>query len=89
MAEHEDVRMPLSSPDLTAKLLAELSDAVPQVFSEGTIDFDKLKVALGGQVEQGPERYGLSWAGKSEAFRNVQIPSVGTLRPMVAECQLG
>ena len=28
------------------------------------------------------ERYGLSWAGKSEAIRAVQIPSRGTLEPM-------
>ncbi|AMV73399.1 site-specific DNA-methyltransferase [Desulfuromonas carbonis] len=85
MPEKIDIRMSLASPNLKAKLLAELADAVPQVFSEGKIDFEKLKAALGEQIEQGVERYGLSWAGKSEAFRNVQISSVGTLRPMVEE----
>ena len=85
MAERDDMKMPLTSPELTAELLVQLSETVPQVFSEGKIDFDKLKAALGSQVEQGTERYGLSWAGKSEAYRNVQIASVGTLRPMVDE----
>ena len=85
MAEQDDIKMPLATPDLTAELLARLHEAVPRVFSEGKVDFDKLKAALGGKVEQGAERYGLSWAGKSDAFRNVQIPSVGTLRPMVDE----
>lgn len=85
MAERDDIKMPLTSPELTVELLAQFSETIPQVFSEGKIDFDKLKAALGGQVEQGAERYGLSWAGKSEAYRNVQIPSVGTLRPMVDE----
>ncbi len=85
MAEQDDVKISLATPNLTAELLAQLHEAVPQVFSEGKVDFDKLKAALGGQVEQGAERYGLSWAGKAEAFRNVQISSVGTLRPMVDE----
>ncbi len=31
------------------------------------------------------ERYGLTWAGKAEAFRNVQSVSSGTLAPMPSE----
>ena len=81
----ENIKLPLASPDPAADLLAQLREAAPQVFGEGKVDFDKLRTALGGHVDAGPERYGLTWAGKSDAFRNVQAPSVGTLLPMPEE----
>jgi adenine-specific DNA-methyltransferase len=82
MNPNEDYKLPLMTPDPTGNVVECLREAAPQLFSEGRIDFDRLKELLGGQVEQGTERYGLSWAGKSEAFRNVQTPSVATLLPM-------
>lgn len=78
----EDTQLPLASPDPVADLLAQLRAAAPQVFSEGRVDFDRLKAALGDHIDQSPERYGLNWAGKADAFRNVRAPSVGTLLPM-------
>ncbi|MCK4622976.1 MAG: site-specific DNA-methyltransferase [Desulfuromonadales bacterium] len=85
MTTDKEIRLPLTSPDLTEELLAQLRESVPQVFSEGKVDFSKLKMALGENVDSGIERYGLNWAGKSEAFRNVQSSSVGTLLPMIEE----
>jgi adenine-specific DNA-methyltransferase len=81
----EDTRLPLATPDPAADLVAQLRVAAPQAFSEGRLDFEKLRAALGESIETGPERYGLTWAGKSDAFRNVQAPSVGTLLPMPEE----
>jgi adenine-specific DNA-methyltransferase len=81
----EDTQLPLASADPSADLLAQLRAAAPLVFSEGKVNFDKLKAALGEQIDANPERYGLTWAGKSDAFRNVQAPSVGTLLPMPEE----
>lgn len=78
----EDTRLPLAPPDPATDLVGQLRAAAPQVFSEGRVDFDKLRAALGDQVEAGTERYGLGWAGKAEAFQNVRAPSVGTLLPM-------
>ena len=78
-------RFPLTSADMTDALLTQLRDAAPQVFSEGRVDFTKLQAALGEYIETGPERYGLTWAGKRDAFRNVQIPSVAALRPQPEE----
>ncbi|MBY0270622.1 MAG: site-specific DNA-methyltransferase [Burkholderiales bacterium] len=78
----EDTQLPLASPDPVADLLAQLRAAAPQVFSEGRVDFDRLRAALGDHIDQSPERYGLNWAGKADAFRNVRAPSVGTLLPM-------
>ncbi|WP_302299123.1 site-specific DNA-methyltransferase [Butyricimonas virosa] len=54
---------------------------MPEVFDEGHIDWEKLKAALGGNVNFANERYVLNWAGKSEAFRVMQQPSTATLVP--------
>ncbi len=77
--------VPQTSADLTAELIKALRERVPHVFSEAGVDLDKLKAALGENVVESKERYGLTWAGKAEAFRNVQSVSSGTLAPMPSE----
>jgi adenine-specific DNA-methyltransferase len=77
--------LPSASADLTDNLLAQLREAAPQIFDEGKVDFTKLKAALGEHVTEGKERYGLTWSGKGEAFRNVQSLSAGTLAPQLEE----
>src|SRR5215211_3223228 len=74
-------KMPLTSEDIRAERIARLREDFPEVFTEGKVDFDRLKQALGEEVAEERERYGLSWAGKSEAVRNIQTPSVATLVP--------
>lgn len=54
---------------------------MPEVFDEGRIDWEKLKAALGENINFANERYVLNWAGKSEAFRVMQQPSRATLVP--------
>lgn len=54
---------------------------MPEVFDEEHIDWEKLKAALGENVNFANERYVLNWAGKSEAFRVMQQPSTATLVP--------
>ncbi len=72
----------LDSRDTLAEKIDQLREAFPEVFSEGRVDFLKLQQMLGEWVETQPERYGLSWAGKSEAICNLQTPSIGTLLPL-------
>jgi len=80
-----EIKLPLTSADVTKALLAQLSVSSPQIFSEGKVDFSKLQAALGEHISTDPERYGLTWAGKRDAFRNVQVPSIATLRPQPTE----
>lgn len=54
---------------------------MPEVFSENKIDWDRLKTVLGNQIDPRIEKFGLSWAGKSNAIRSVLVPSAATLRP--------
>jgi len=80
-----DTKLSLTSMNVVDDRLEQLKVLFPEVFAENQIDFDKLKVALGDQIDNGSERYGLNWAGKREAFHNVQTLSTGTLRPVPDE----
>jgi adenine-specific DNA-methyltransferase len=70
------------SPNPAAERRAQLAALIPEAFSEGKLDLAALKRALGEEaVIEGGERYALTWAGKSAAYRVLQPPSTATLRP--------
>ncbi len=69
------------STDPQAEMLAKLQKEMPEIFSEGKIDFSKFKATLGEDVIADGERYGLSWAGKSDCFRQIQETTTNTLKP--------
>lgn len=72
-----------SSLDIAAKRRQELIELFPEIRTEGArIDFDRLRIALGDAVDVGKERYGLTWPGKAECFRTIQVPSMATLLPV-------
>ena len=85
MATGDDTKLPLTSRDVHAERLAHFRALFPEAFTEGKTDLKKLAQLLGEAVTDAPERYGLSWSGKSEAIRAIQITSPGTLRPCVEE----
>jgi len=76
-----ETRMPLNSLSPNADRLAELKALFPEAFSENRLDFDRLKQVLGEAVHTDRERYGLNWAGKTNAIHALQSLSVGTLKP--------
>jgi adenine-specific DNA-methyltransferase len=64
------------------ELAKQLKKNFPQVFSEdGRVDPEKLKLTLGEDIELSREKYGLSWAGKSDCFREIQKTTTATLVP--------
>lgn len=67
------------TPDKTK--IEQLKAILPEAFSEGKIDWEKLKATLGEDINFSNERYVLNWAGKSEAFKALQAPSTCTLIP--------
>lgn len=71
----------LTSSNLTEEKLAELYRILPEAFAENKVDFDKLRAVLGDSVQVGPEKFSFSWAGKSNAIKNVLVPSHLTLNP--------
>lgn len=62
--------------------LQALAQLIPEAFTEGKVDWEKLKAALGEDINFANERYVLNWAGKSDAFRIMQQPSSATLIPV-------
>lgn len=61
--------------------LDQLKKVFPEAFTEGKIDWEKLKVTLGEDINFSNERYVLNWAGKSDAFKALQSPTSKTLTP--------
>jgi adenine-specific DNA-methyltransferase len=78
-------RVAVTSGDVSEGQVAKLRELFPEVFVEGKIDFDKLKVTLGAAAESGPGRFHFSWAGKDDAVSLLQTPSAGTLVPCPEE----
>jgi len=70
------------SPEMPgAERMAGLRDLYPEAFSDGKVDFDKLRGLLGGEIDERPERYAFTWAGKRDAIRLLQTPNRAALVP--------
>src|SRR5690606_23724702 len=72
------------SYDILSDKINRLKELFPEAFTEGRIDWEKLKSAL-GDVNFENERYNLNWAGKADAFRVLQQRTSATLRPVEEE----
>ncbi|MCM3618443.1 site-specific DNA-methyltransferase [Sutcliffiella horikoshii] len=59
----------------------KLKELFPEVMTEGKIDFDKLRVVLGENVEKVKERYEFTWNGKTQSIELAQKQTTGTLLP--------
>lgn len=86
------IAMPANIPklDLKSKSIPEeqkekMRQLFPEVFTDDKIDWERLQLTLGADVETGKERFGLTWRGKAECFRIIQEPSIGTLKPVKGE----
>ena len=83
MAEIE--KMNLESLDIVDERFDRMREIFPEVFSESGIDFDKLRLELGAEVDDADERYAFTWPGKTKAIRLAQTPTTLTLRPIINE----
>lgn len=69
------------SLDIVQDNIEKLKQLFPNIFSEGKIDFARLKQELGEDVLTKSEHYELSWAGKNEARLEIQKRTTATLVP--------
>lgn len=74
-------KMDLETANLVDERIERMRELFPEVFSEGGIDFDRLTLELGDEVDVGDERYAFTWPGKKDAIRQSQTVSSATLRP--------
>ena len=73
------------SLDIVSDNVSKLKEIFPEIITEDKIDFDKLKLILGGDIETDSERYSFTWPGKTQAIKESQKQSTGTLRPCKEE----
>lgn len=80
-------RVPSESKDLIAERIEQMKALFPEITTEGdgTIDFEKLRLILGDDVDEGDERYSFTWPGKADAIRQGQATTRATLRPSIAD----
>ncbi len=72
----------LTSMNITEAQLIKLKELFPEAFTEGNkVDWDKLRLTLGENIDTGKERYGMNWPGKADCFKTIQQPSIATLVP--------
>ncbi|EME8139945.1 site-specific DNA-methyltransferase [Enterococcus lactis] len=73
------------SLDITEQNIEKLKELFPEVLTEKKIDFDKLRLILGDEIETAPERYNFTWNGKKQVMQLAQQPTVATLKPNKAK----
>jgi adenine-specific DNA-methyltransferase len=70
-----------TSLNITDDLIKRLKEIIPAAFTDDKINVEQLRQLLGEAVNTDTERYQLNWAGKNDAYKNLQTPTVATLLP--------
>ena len=73
------------SKDIVLDNISKLKEIFPEVITEDKIDFKKLELILGEEIDDSKEKYSFTWPGKTQAIRESQKQSTGTLRPCPEE----
>ena len=81
----EETMLTGESRDIVSDNVSKLKEIFPEVITEDKIDFKKLKLILGEDIEIDSERYSFTWPGKTQAIKESQKQSTGTLRPCKEE----
>ena len=69
------------SVDITAENIQKLKELFPEVLTEKKIDFEKLRLILGDEVDNSPEKYSFTWNDKKQAMKLAQKSTTATLKP--------
>lgn len=79
-------KVAMVSEDIENENLQKLRAVFPQFVKDGSVDFDALQSFFKKEeILADDEKYGLSWAGKSNAFKAIRVPATGTLVPKEKE----
>ena len=78
-------RVAIDSSSPRDELVAQLRLLTPQAFTEDRFDFAKLRELLGEEIEDRPERFSFTWAGRRDAVAMLQGPTSATLVPDIDE----
>ncbi|SHJ88871.1 site-specific DNA-methyltransferase [Epilithonimonas mollis] len=75
----------LTSEDIVTQNIERLKEIFPTAFSEGKLVVDELEALVGEYIQKDKEFYQMTWAGKTEAQKEANKVSTGTLRPSKEE----
>ena len=76
-----EINLDGQSKDIVSDNISKLKEIFPEVITEDKVDFEKLQSILGKDIDDSKEKYSFSWPGKTQAIRESQKQSTGTLRP--------
>ena len=76
-----ELKLDGQSKDIVLDNISKLKELFPEVITENKIDFEKLQSILGKDIDDSHEKYSFTWPGKTQAIKESQKPSTGTLRP--------
>lgn len=79
--DREEIGIDLESADIRNERIGALRDLLPEAFVDNVFNPERAAQALGIDLDRVENRYGLSWAGKQQAFEALRQRSVATLRP--------
>ena len=71
----------LTSENIVQQNIERLKEIFPTAFSEGKLVVEELQALVGEYIQKDKEFYQMTWAGKTEAQREANKVSTGTLRP--------
>ena len=69
------------SLDLTKENIEQLKKIFPNIVIDGKVDFEKLRLILGDDIDTSNEKYCFCWNGKAKTLKFSQQPSTATLIP--------
>ena len=72
--------MTLESRDIREQKLHELQNIFPEIFEDGKIDYEKLKVILGDSIDTFTQHYSFEWSGKRECYQTIREKSNAALK---------
>ena len=81
----DEIKLTGESKDIVSENIEILKELFPDIVVEDKIDFDKLKSNFGEFIDDSHEKYNFTWPGKTQAIRESQKQSTGTLRPCPEE----
>lgn len=64
-----------------------LNELLPDIIEDEKINFQKLKLMLGEEINDFDEKYQFTWKGKSNSIKLAQTPTITTLRPSKEESE--
>ncbi len=69
------------SMDIVLDNVSKLKEVFPDAISDGKVDFEYLKSLFENDIADSSDKYSFNWPGKTQAIRESQKQSFGTLRP--------